>query len=194
MRCANGARGWPGHPEALRPPHIRRAAAVRAMPRCCMGMPIDKRLKEKKQDLARRMCFAMSKQHHMCWTSFSICSLMSLRAVQPRPSCEGWSRHSDHSQRGAVLSKSDTFLDVSLIYQFPHLRCSNGAQGWPGHPEALCPPHIRRAAAVRAMPRRWTRPSISDSRRKSGEIGQGECASPCPNSTTCAGYPPPSVS
>ena len=76
-----------------------------------LGTPIDKRLKEKKRDLARRMCFAMSKQHHMCWMSSRIRFLMSPRALQPKSSCEGWSRHSDHSQRGAVLSKSDTFLD-----------------------------------------------------------------------------------
>ena len=58
-----------------------------------------------------RLCFAMPKQHHICWVSLHIRFLMSLRALQPKFSCEGWSRHSDHSQRGAVLSKSDTFLD-----------------------------------------------------------------------------------
>ena len=77
-----------------------------------LDTPIDKRVKEKKRrDLARRMCFAMSKQHHMCWISSNIRFLMSPRALQPKSSSEGWSRHSDHSQRGAVLSKSDTFLD-----------------------------------------------------------------------------------
>ena len=55
-----------------------------------LGTPIDKRLKEKKRDLARRMCSAMPKHHHMCWAPLHIRFLMSLRALQPKPSCGGW--------------------------------------------------------------------------------------------------------
>ena len=111
MRCSNGAQGWPGHLEALYPPHIRMQGRRSACHAKALGTPIDKRLKEKKLDLARRMCFAMSKQHHMCWISSNIRFLMSPRALQPKSGCEGWSRHSNHSQMGALVSKSDTFLD-----------------------------------------------------------------------------------
>ena len=93
-----------------------------------LGTPIDKRLKEKKRDLARRMCFAMSKQHHMCWVPPRIRFLMSLRALQPKPSCGGWSRHSNHSQRGALVSKSDTFLDKMCRWFINSFTCGVPAE------------------------------------------------------------------
>ena len=54
--------------------------------------------------------------------------LMSLRALQPKPSCRGWSRHSNHSQRGALVSKSDTFLDKMCRWFINSFTCGVPAE------------------------------------------------------------------